>query len=218
MLKYRCAIFDLDGTLLDTIPDLTDAVNTTMEHFGLPKRSPEEVTSFLGHGGRNLIMQCAGMDDCEKLGEIFAYYTALYGKNYKRLTRPYDGIPEALEKLAKAGVKLAVLSNKGHQMTVPLIEKCLPEIRFDVVFGQRPNVALKPEAGAVYEILDVIGAKPEETIYFGDSEVDIQTARNAKVDMGIAAWGYRSREDLEKAGAECLLDDPAQIPALFGLE
>lgn len=217
MGKYRCGIFDLDGTLLNTLLDLTDAVNTTMAKFGYPARTQDEVRSFLGNGGQNLIMKCTGVFDAEKIADVYRFYNAYYGENYKRLTRAYDGISEALTVLQNAGIKLAVLSNKGHAMTVPLIEKCLPDIHFEAVFGQRPNVALKPEAGAVYEILDLLNVTPEETLYFGDSDIDIKTAKNAKVDMVTVTWGYRFRDTLTAAGADWFIDRPDEIPGTFGL-
>ena len=202
---FRYAIFDLDGTLLNTLLDLADCVNATLRHFGLPEVQSGDVMRALGSGRTNLIRRTSGVEDPERLEEICVYYDALYGKNYRRLTRAYDGIAEALAKLQDAGVGMAVLSNKQHPMTVSLIA------------GQRPGVALKPEAGAVYEILDILGAPKEETLYFGDSDVDVLTARNAGVEMAAVTWGYRPEGTLIRAGAARLLHSPAEIPGLFGI-
>lgn len=214
---FRYAIFDLDGTLLNTLLDLADCVNATLRHFGLPEVQSGDVMRALGSGRTNLIRRTSGVEDPERLEEICVYYDALYGKNYRRRTRAYDGIAEALAKLQDAGVGMAVLSNKQHPMTVSLIAECLPEIRFAAVLGQRPGVALKPEAGAVYEILDILGAPKEETLYFGDSDVDVLTARNAGVEMAAVTWGYRPEGTLIRAGAARLLHSPAEIPGLFGI-
>lgn len=214
---YRYAIFDLDGTLLYTLPDLTDCVNAALRHFGLPERTERDVMRFLGSGRTNLMMRSSGWEDRERLEALCAYYDGLYSENYHRRTRAYDGIPEALRVLQEAGVHLAVLSNKQHPMTVNLIAECLPDIRFDAVFGQRRGVALKPEAGAVYEILDLMGGTAAETAYFGDSEVDVRTARNAGAALYAVCWGFRSEETLREAGAERMLRDPSEIPGVFGL-
>ena len=214
---FRYAIFDLDGTLLNTLLDLADCVNATLRHFDLQEVQSGDVMRALGSGRTNLIRRTSGVEDPERLEEICVYYDALYGKNYRRLTRAYDGIAEALAKLQDAGVGMAVLSNKQHPMTVSLIAECLPEIRFAAVLGQRPGVALKPEAGAVYEILDILGAPKEETLYFGDSDVDVLTAQNAGVEMAAVTWGYRPEGTLIRAGAARLLHSPAEIPGLFGI-
>ncbi|NMA08589.1 MAG: HAD family hydrolase [Clostridiales bacterium] len=212
---YKCAIFDLDGTLLNTLPDLTDCVNQTLRHFGLPERKSEEIMAFLGSGRTHLIRSASGIDTQPRLEEICVWYDACYGANYRHLTHAYDGIADALEQVQAAGIKMAVLSNKQHEMTVPLVAECLPGIRFGAVFGQRPNVALKPEAGAVTEILDALGCTRDECIYFGDSDVDVRTARNAGVEMVAVTWGFRSVETLRKAGAVRFIHTPAEIPGVF---
>ncbi|MEA4824550.1 MAG: HAD family hydrolase [Clostridiaceae bacterium] len=215
MLRY--AIFDLDGTLLNTLLDLADCVNATLRHFGLPEREPEDIMAFLGSGRTHLIRNASGITAQPRLEEICVYYDVLYGQNYRRLTRAYNGIAAALSKLQAAGIGMAVLSNKQHPMTVSLVAECLPGIRFGAVLGQRPGVALKPEAGAVYEILDILGAAKEETVYFGDSDIDVKTAQNAGVEMSAVTWGFRSEETLLKAGAVRLLRSPEEIPGIFGV-
>lgn len=214
---YRYAIFDLDGTLLYTIPDLTDSVNGALAHFGLPPRTEAEVQSFIGSGRTNLMRRASGLEDEETLEKLCLYYDELYGANYHRRTTAYAGIYEALQVLQDAGIRMAVLSNKQNMMTVNLIAECLPGIRFDAVFGQRAGVPLKPDPTAVREIMALMGAAAEETAYFGDSDVDVRTALNAGAGLFAVTWGFRSEETLRAAGAERMLRSPSEIPGVFGL-
>ena len=215
MLRY--AIFDLDGTLLNTALDLRDCLNAAMRRYGFREYTEAEVKLMVGNGSRNLMIRCTGLKDDEKIDEICAWYNGLYAKNYHNLSRAYDGIPEALAKLQAQGVVMAVLSNKPQLMTANLIAECLPEIRFAAVLGQREGVALKPDPAAVREILGVMGASAEETAYFGDSEVDVKTAVNAELPLFAATWGFRSEETLRSAGAQVFLHAPDEIPGVFGL-
>ncbi len=213
----RNAIFDLDGTLLNTALDLRDCLNAAMRRYGFPTYTEEQVRLMVGNGSRNLIIRCTGLRDDARIDEICRYYNGLYARNYRVLTCAYDGVAEAAQKLQNAGIRMAVLSNKPQLMTANLIAECLPQIRFEAVLGQREGVALKPDPAAVREILDLMGARAEETAYFGDSEVDVKTAVNAGLPLYAVTWGFRSVETLRSAGAQVLLDSPAEIPGVFGL-
>ena len=215
MLRY--AIFDLDGTLLNTALDLADCVNAAMRRYGFREYTEDDVRLMVGNGSRNLMIRCTGLQDDKKIDEICSWYNGLYAKNYHNRTCAYDGIAENLAKLQAAGIGMAVLSNKPQLMTANLIAECLPEIRFLSVLGQREGVALKPDPAAVREILELMGASPEETAYFGDSEVDVKTAKNAGLPLYTVTWGFRSEETLRGAGAEVFLRAPDEIPGVFGL-
>ena len=198
-------LWDLDGTLLDTLEDLQDGVNHALAWFGLPPRSLEEVRSFVGNGARNLLLRAVdGRADLEEAVKAFhAYYDVhCIGK-----TKPYPGIPEVLAELGKT-YPMAIVTNKPHSAAKPLCEMYFPGIH---ARGEMAGIPRKPAPDSLYAAMEAIGA--DACIYVGDSEVDVATAKNAGVPCLTVLWGFRDREDLEQAGAVHFCEKPEDLAA-----
>ena len=209
-MKYQAILFDMDGTLLDTLTDMQAAVNYILEKYGYPTRTLEEVRRFVGNGAGPLIHRALPQGvDPDREAEILADYRAYYQAHNCVETRPYDGIGPLLERLRQAGVRTAVVSNKPDRTTRTLAARFFPEL--DGAMGQREGIASKPAPDMVRAALARLHAAPEETLYVGDSEVDVATARNAGLDMIGVAWGFRGRAALEAAGAPLVADTPEQL-------
>lgn len=204
-------IFDLDGTLLNTLGDLRAAANTALRLRGLPPRSMEEIRRFVGNGVRNLMRRClpAGSSD-EEIDAALADFKRYYADHLCDTTVPYDGIPELLSILRKRGMKVAVLSNKLDSASQELIRRYFRG-KVDVVFGEHEGVPRKPDPTSCRMVMEQLGVRPAEVLYVGDSGVDMQTARNAGLTAVGVTWGFRSREELIENGADMLADLPIQI-------
>lgn len=204
-------IFDLDGTLLDTLGDLRDAANDALRRRGLPLRTTEEIRRFVGNGVRNLMRRClpAGSPD-EEIDAALADFKAYYAAHLCDTTAPYDGIPELLTVLRKRGIKVGVLSNKLDSATQQLIRHYFYG-KVDVAFGEHSGVPRKPDPTSCRMVMEQLGVRPEEVLYVGDSGVDMRTARNAGLTAVGATWGFRSRSELIDNGADLLADLPVQI-------
>jgi len=215
-MTEKIAIFDLDGTLLDTLGVLAHAANETLRTFGLPVHPVEAYKQFIGRGRTNLIRRCSGLTDDRQIEELCRVNDRIYAECYRERTCAYPGVQESLENLAIAGIPMAVLSNKNHDMTCRLVEECLPGIPFFAVYGKREGHPLKPDPASVYEILMAADIAPERCIYFGDSGVDMQTACYAGCyPMGVT-WGFRDMKELRANGAKRLLHRGIDIfPAVF---
>jgi len=215
LMKCKAVIFDLDGTLLDTLSDLTYAVNVTMENRGVPTHTPEEVRSFIGDGAEMLIRRAlpVGTPD-EEVKSATAEYKQTYLDNLLRETKPYDGIPEALKMLKDRGIKTAVVSNKYYTSTKELCDIFFPEI--DVVMGEMEErgIKRKPSPDMLLSVMDTLGVTPEEVIYSGDSDVDVITSKNAGVPCISVLWGFQDRDRLVSAGARYLAAHPSEIPSI----
>lgn len=210
-MNYQLAIFDLDGTLLDTLEDLADSANYVMETFGYPKRTLAEVRSFVGNGIRKLLERSAPKDtSSEEMDRMFEAFKEYYGTHCADKTKPYDGIIELLENLKKQGVKLAVVSNKADYAVKALCEQYFGGY-FDVAVGERVGIARKPAPDTVNEVLKNLQIDNFQAVYIGDSEVDVQTARNAELDCIAVDWGFRDKEVLKDAGAEIIVSTPAGL-------
>ncbi|MDO4816082.1 MAG: HAD-IA family hydrolase [Bacillota bacterium] len=213
----KLIIFDLDGTLLNTLSDLHCSVNFALAQEGLPGRSVEEVRSFLGNGILNLVQRCVPQNtDREKTLRVFDAFKSHYALHSMDSTAPYEGICELLEKLRSAGIRLGVVSNKADSAVKPIIAHYFPHT-FDCVLGERDGVRKKPAPDSVFEVMQSLGCGPEESVYIGDSEVDILTAKNAGCDCISVSYGFRSRELLLESGAEVLCEAAADIANLLGL-
>lgn len=215
MKRYSAAIFDLDGTLLNTLGDLCDAVNAGLTARGLPKIDEEQTRQRVGNGIRRLIALSlpegtpdGDIDAC--LGEFRDYYEA----HLHDRTHPYAGVPALLRTLHESGVKVAVLSNKYDPAAKRLIEFFFPGLT-DLTFGERSGVPRKPDPTSALEVLETLGVSREETLYIGDSGVDMQTAKNAGLTAVGVTWGFRSREVLLENGADHLAGHPAELLAYF---
>lgn len=207
----HAVIFDLDGTLLNTLGDLRAATNHALEVRGLPPHSMEEIRQFIGNGIRLLI--CRAMPEGTPEAEIDAAlddFKAYYAAHIHDRTVPYDGIPQLLTALRKRGIQVAVLSNKIDSASQQLIEYFFPG-KTDVVFGEHVGVPRKPDPTSCRMVMQQLGVQPEQVLYVGDSGTDMQTAKNAGLYAVGVTWGFRSKEVLLKYGANVLVHRPEQI-------
>ncbi len=213
-MKYQLAIFDLDGTLLNTLEDLTDSVNHALSVHNMPARTLAEVRSFVGNGILNLIKRAVphGTSDSE-IQSAFETFHAHYKIHSADKTCPYDGVIPMLEMLKNSGVKLAVHSNKADYAVQDLCTKYFSGI-FDAVAGEKQGVQKKPSPDGVNAILEEIGIERKSAVYIGDSDVDVQTAKNAEIPCISVDWGFRDRDILEKAGAEIIVSSPQKVAEL----
>lgn len=207
----HAVIFDLDGTLLNTLGDLRAATNHALEVRGLPPHSMEEIRQFIGNGIRLLI--CRAMPEGTPEAEIDAAlddFKAYYAAHIHDRTVPYDGIPQLLTALKKRGIQVAVLSNKIDSASQQLIEYFFPG-KTDVVFGEHVGVPRKPDPTSCRMVMQQLGVQPEQVLYVGDSGIDMQTAKNAGLYAVGVTWGFRSKEVLLEYGADILVHRPEQI-------
>ncbi len=215
MQKKDTVIFDLDGTLLDTLDDLKNSVNYALAGHGYPERTREEIRAFVGNGIRNLItLALPGGTDNPEFEQVLAEFKEHYGAHCNDLTRPYDGVMEMLLMLGAAGIKMAIVSNKAD-----FAVKELAEIYFKgtipVAIGEREGVRKKPEPDTVMEALKELDSTKESAVYVGDSEVDIETAKRCAMDLILCEWGFRDKELLKELGGDVFVSHPSQIPALL---
>ncbi|MEW5721925.1 MAG: HAD family hydrolase [Thermodesulfobacteriota bacterium] len=208
-------IFDLDGTLLDTLEDIADNLNEVLCRFGYPRRGLNEYRLLIGHGMRTLVKR-ALPGEAQYPGEvedIISAYLDLYRRGWAVKTRPYDGIPEVLAQAEQSRLALAVLSNKRDEFTQKMVPHFFPERRFNLVLGVGASDRFppKPDPAAALFISERLSLAPERFIYIGDSDVDMRTARSANMLAVGAAWGFRSREELVGAGAQAVLDHPREL-------
>ena len=209
-MRYTTVLFDLDGTLLNTIDDLTDAVNRTLARFDLPQRTRGEVRSFVGNGARLLMERAAPEVTGERFEELLESYKADYDANCRVKTAPYPGVDELLQALKDAGVRTGLISNKPDSAVQPLYEAFFADT-IDVAVGEREGIRRKPAPDTVLSAMEQLGAKAGETLYVGDSEVDIQTARNAGVACASVAWGFRNPSFLLAHGAKRLFASAREL-------
>ncbi len=199
-MKYKYIIWDLDGTLLNTIEDLHNSVNFALAQEGLPQRTLKQTTKSVGNGIRLLISRSVpGGEENPAIERVFAAFKAHYAENCLNLTRPYDGVPEMLQSLKAQGARMAVVSNKIDFAVKDLRDRFFPWL--DIAMGETEGIARKPAPDMVFKAMEELGAVPEETVFIGDSEVDVETAKNAGLDCIALLWGFREREELEAAGA-----------------
>lgn len=209
MMKYKAVLFDMDGTLLDTLADMAAAVNHILSVHGYPLRTVEEVRAFVGNGARKLMERALPPD---VTGDAFEALLEEYRQWYEAhacvKTAPYPGVPAVLAVLHRAGVRCAVVSNKPDGATRELAARFFPGLP---AFGQQDGVPAKPAPDMVYHALAELGVEASAAAYVGDSEVDVALARNAKLPLVAVSWGFRGREALEEAGAALVVDDAATL-------
>ena len=213
---YQTVIFDLDGTLLNTLEDLADAGNWVCRNNGWPEHTLEEFKMMVGHGIPNLVQQFSPADCRSPLLMLntLAQFSEYYGQHNLDKTRPYPGIAEMLHSLRKSGVQMAVYSNKADEFSRAIVDHIFPGV-FDLIRGKLPGVPVKPDPTGVRTVLKELGALPSRTLFVGDSDVDIHTAHNGQMAACGVTWGFRRREELEKAGAEYLADTPENLRSLI---
>ena len=209
MMKYKAVLFDMDGTLLDTLADMAAAVNHILSVHGYPLRTVEEVRAFVGNGARKLMERALPPD---VTGDAFEALLEEYRQWYEAhacvRTAPYPGVPAVLAALHRAGVRCAVVSNKPDGATRELAARFCPGLP---AFGRRDGIPAKPAPDMVYHALAELGVEASAAAYVGDSEVDVALARNAKLPLVAVSWGFRGREALEEAGAVLVVDDAATL-------
>ncbi|MCM1151079.1 MAG: HAD-IA family hydrolase [Alistipes sp.] len=216
-MNTELVIFDLDGTLLDTIGDLAVACNAALALRGLPQHSYEEYCGFVGNGIMRLVERALPepLRTPENAALMRADFVRYYTEHIDAHTRAYEGIPELLAELVRRGVRVAVASNKFQTGTEKLVRLFFPDIPFDPIFGQRDGVPLKPDPAVVEEIIRRTGVAREKILYVGDSGIDIETARAAGVRSAGVSWGFRSRSELEQARADRIVDRAEELLALL---
>jgi phosphoglycolate phosphatase len=220
--SWVAAIFDLDGTLLDTLADLADSMNSVLEDLGYPTHPVDAYRTFVGDGVGNLVKRALPPEWHERarrepafLETCVASMREAYELRWATKTAPYPGVPELLRELAARGVRMGVLSNKPHDFTAKIVAHFLPDIGFDAVFGAREGVPRKPDPAGVRDVLRSLGTREVETLYIGDSSTDMDTARNAGlVSVGVL-WGFRTKEELLEHGAHRLVAKPRELLAFF---
>lgn len=209
----RLAIFDLDGTLLDTIKDLGAATNFTLEKNGYPTHPLESYPMFVGNGVNKLIERALPIDarSEERIAELRKDFTVYYNNHNTDYSKPYDGITDLLDNIQHEGILIAVASNKYEEATVKLVKHFFPNINFAAINGQREGFPIKPDPSIVFDILTKTGINKQDTLYIGDSGVDMETARRAGVDSVGVTWGFRSKDELEKNLAGTIVSTAQEI-------
>jgi phosphoglycolate phosphatase len=213
----KLIIFDLDGTLLNTIEDLANSTNYALSRFGFPEHPKASYNYFVGNGINKLLERALpeSLRNEEVISMVRHEFIKHYFANADKYTKPYEGVAELLLRLAKSGYLLAVASNKVQDATVKLVKKYFPESRFVEILGQREGIAVKPHPSIVEEIIKKAAVQKEEVLYVGDSGVDVQTAQNAAVSFVGVLWGFRPKEELQQAGAEVFAKNTAELEAII---
>lgn len=216
----RACIFDLDGTLIDSLDDLADAANAALTEAGFPAHPVEDYRDFVGNGIETLIRRALPAEALKKLDPlrvqaIVQHMSHIYARHWHSKTRCYEGIAELVEQLRERGLPLAVLSNKPHVFTCEIIEHFFPSKPFELVYGARPHVPNKPDPCGALQVAAELGLDPAQVLFVGDSNVDMNTGRQAGMPAVGVCWGFRSREELLEAGAAALMEQPADLARLL---
>lgn len=211
MKHYKLVIFDMDGTILNTLEDLTDSTNYALRAHNLPQRTLEEVRMFVGNGIAKLIERAVAPGTNKAVEEqVLATFKAYYGEHCAVKTRPYEGILDLLRSLRERGYLTAVVSNKADFAVQSLVKDYYPGL-FDVAVGEKEGVRRKPAPDSVFEVLRMLDIEKEDAVYIGDSDVDLDTAGNAGMDAIAVEWGFRDRDFLLAHGARVIVGQPMEI-------
>ncbi|MCH5266975.1 MAG: HAD-IIIA family hydrolase [Lachnospiraceae bacterium] len=210
-MRYKLVIFDMDGTILNTLDDLADSLNAVLEKHGYPMHSLGNVRDFVGNGIRKLIERAVpdGLSETE-INKVHEDFLAYYQLHCAHKTKPYDGILELIRTLRSKGVRTAVVSNKADSAVQELCRQYFDGL-FDIAIGEREGMKRKPAPDSVKYVLKEMQIAGEDAVYIGDSEVDVQTAKNAGLDSIIVLWGFRDKELLERHGADVFVNTPSDI-------
>lgn len=211
MKTYKAAIFDMDGTLTDTLADLFDSVNEMLAHYNFPLCTLDEVRQFVGNGARILMRRSLPADKENLIDEALKFYNDCYARNCLNKVTPYAGIMELLTTLEAKKIPLGVCTNKQHFAAVKIAEKTLAPIKFGYVSGDEPGQPRKPDPTRALAGAKLFNVAPDDVAYFGDTAVDMQTAINAGFLAIGVTWGFRSREELVESGAQIIIDHPTEI-------
>ena len=205
----KTVLFDLDGTLLDTLDDLTCAVCYTFEKLGLGKREKAQVRKALGNGVERLLSDLLGEENISYLEEALRIFRPYYRDHSAIQTAPFQGVLEVIDALQKENILCGIVSNKPHEAVVELKKKFFPNVT--LAMGEKPNIPRKPSPQPLFEALKELGGEKENCLYIGDSEVDIITAKAANIPCIAMTWGFRDREELILAGAQHLADNAEEL-------
>ncbi|MDR2648441.1 MAG: HAD family hydrolase [Clostridiales bacterium] len=215
---YKAVLFDLDGTLLDTLEDITDSMNEALKRFELGGIGINDVRRFVGNGARKLILSYVegkpSISD-ETIGRLVTAYSEIYSKNSAIKTKPYAGIPELLEWLKGKGICTGVLSNKPHSTTLNVLKCYFPGYTFNFAAGERAGIPRKPNPAGVYEFCKTLDISADAVLFAGDSEVDLETGRNAGIDCVGVLWGFRDKDTLVKCDPMALVSSPEGLKDFF---
>ena len=209
-MAVKAALFDLDGTLTNTLMDIANAMNRALRMHGLEAFSVNDYRYLVGDGVRKLAERaCRGRTELED--SVRQAYQAYYREHARERTAPYEGVPEMLKELARLGIRLAVFSNKPHADTCAVVGYFFPDIDFEVVRGQVEGVPVKPDPAGALAIAEEMGLKPEDFVYLGDTATDMRCAVNAGMRPIGVLWGFRTAEELLESGAQALIEHPSQL-------
>ncbi len=213
MEPFKAILFDLDGTLLDTLQDLAEAMNYVLKARGLPTHPLERYRYFVGEGATVLVKKALPPElrDSQTISEVLKEYLDRYGSHWDLHTRPYPGIPEMLGRLQADHVVMTVLSNKVHDFTLQCTKKFLGKWKFARVYGERPEVPRKPDPGGAILIAEELNISPSDFMYLGDTPIDMKTAKGAGMFPIGVGWGFRPAEELIEAGAKVVLKHPLEL-------
>ena len=212
----KIVIFDLDGTLIDSVHDIADCVNLMLEKYGYQKRKLDEIKQMIGNGARNLVKRAIGLDlSASELDERLKVYDEIYTNCGCPKTKVFDGMAEVLRELKSRGFLLGIVTNKQQSATEEIYNSMLKEFNFDCVVGQRKGLKIKPDPDGVYSILENCGVSKENAYFVGDGETDVQVAINAGVKGIAGLWGYRTRAQLEAVGAKVFATIPQDLSKII---
>ena len=208
---YKAVLFDMDGTVLNTLGDLADSMNYSLRHFNMPEREERELKTFLGKGPAYFVRRSVAEGTPEDLcRQVQDFYEEYYDAHCQIKTAPYPGIRELMKRLKNMGIKLAVISNKQEPAVKVLAERHFPGL-LELAVGTGPSIPCKPDPSAVLSAMERMGVRREESVYVGDMDVDLNTAKNAGIDCIGVAWGFMGREKLESLGASTIADTAEEL-------
>ena len=212
-LKHRAVLFDLDGTLLNTLEDVAGAVNQGLAKLGFPQHAVADYKNLIGEGRDILALRALPENDrnAENGKKLLDLINDYYAIHWADNTRPYPGIPELLDALTEKKIKMAVLSNKADDLTKMCVAKLLRRWQFEVVAGSRPSVPNKPNPAGTLQLAQRMGIRPADFVYLGDSDIDMKTAVGAGMYPVGAGWGFRSEQELLGAGAQAVIKEPEEL-------
>lgn len=216
-MAYRAVLFDLDGTLLDTIKDIADSVNIALARLGLPQHEVEAYKYYVGDGRKALAIRALPEDcrDTANVDRLSASIEIEYSKRWVNNTMAYPGVPDMLQSLAHLGIKMAILSNKPQASTEEMVSGLLSQWRFELILGARSSIPMKPDPTSALQTARRLNIPPAEFLYLGDTDVDMKTATAAGMYPVGALWGFRTADELLAGGAKDLIQNPTDLLRLL---